>query len=416
MICSWDLNFAARGRESNATTFRHQVQAHSHWINDIVLTQNNSALVSASSDTTLRVWRPHSETNDLPVSLGRHTDYVKCLASPGQHATWVASGGLDHKIILWDLNRGGETLKIDNCADEKTEKGSVYALATGGSVLASGGPESVVRVWDPKSGKQITKFVGHTDNIRAILVNRDGDTIMTASSDQTVKVWSLTAGRCTHTLTMHNDSVWSLYSDHPRLAVFYSSDRSGLVAKTDSRNVADFDQGTCIAAFQEHEGVVRVVAAANSIWTATPKSSINRWPDVDTTAEIELPGTGPGLDSRPESPTLVASPSKPNGSTQKKKILHSSILLLSNTATFPGRDPERATIYSAVSVRNPDELDVVVPMYTTPEETIEGQHGLIKHLMLNDRRRALTQDTAGEVVMWDLLQVLRSFFRINGRF
>src|SRR5204863_2878398 len=144
--------------------------------------------------------------------------------------------------------------KIDMSEDRLTSKGSVYALGAKRSILASGGPERVVRVWDPKSGRLITKFVGHTDNIRGILINQDGDTIMTASSDQTVKVWSMTAGRCMHTLTMHNDSVWSLYSDHPQLSVFYSSDRSGLVAKTDTRNTYDIDQGICVAVLQENDG------------------------------------------------------------------------------------------------------------------------------------------------------------------
>lgn len=426
MICSWNLDLpllssssytsSSASKSAGATTFRHQVQAHSHWINDIVLTRNNSALVSASSDTTVRVWRPHSEITELPASIGRHADYVKCLATPDHYSDWVASGGLDHKIYLWDLNGGGEKLKIDACGDD-VNKGSVYALGTGGSVLASGGPECVVRVWDPKSGKLITKFVGHTDNIRDILINQNGDTIMTASSDQTIKLWSLTAGRCTHTMTMHNDSVWSLYSDHPQLSVFYSSDRSGLVAKTDTRNVPDIDQGTSVAVLQEHEGVVKVVAAGDYIWTATPKSSINRWSNVDTTAEIEVPpslgrrlSAGGPCDSRPDSPD--GTPTAPANGTAKQKIPHSSILLLSATSTFPAaRDPEQSTIYSSVSGKKPsdliteDDLGLVLPMYTSPEETIEGQHGLIKYLMLNDRRRTLTQDTAGEVVLWDLLRV-----------
>lgn len=380
-------------------------------------------MVSASSDTTVRVWRPHSEANELPASIGRHADYVKCLATSNQQSNWVASGGLDQKVVLWDLNGGGDILKIDTCGDEVTEKGSVYALGTGGSVLATGGPESVVRVWDPKSGKLITKFVGHTDNIRGILINETGDKIMTASSDQTVKVWSLTAGRCTHTLTMHNDSVWSLYSDHPQLSVFYSSDRSGLVAKTDTRDVSDIDQGTSIAALQEHEGVVKVVAAGDSIWTATPKSSINRWSDVDTTADIEFPNSsarrfsgGSPAESPPES-SSQGPIGTANGSS-KNKIPHSSLLLLSNTAIFPGLDPERATIYSSVSSRKPtevvndEELGVVLPVHTVPEETIEGQHGLIKHSLLNDRKRTLTQDTAGEVVLWDLIKVISHLLSI----
>ncbi|OJJ70462.1 hypothetical protein ASPBRDRAFT_56255 [Aspergillus brasiliensis CBS 101740] len=405
VVCSWDLNrplSGAASSKSGSTTFRNQVQAHSHWINDIVLTKNNSALVSASSDTTVRLWRPHSEITEVPNPIGKHADYVKALATPGNHSSWVASGGLDHKLYLWDLNGGGEVLGIDACGEDRTAKGSVYALGATSSVLASGGPESVVRVWDPKSGKLITKFVGHTDNIRDILVNQDGDTIMTASSDQTIKVWSLTAGRCMHTLTMHNDSVWSLYSNHPRLSVFYSSDRSGLVAKTDTRHSADIEQGVCVAALQEHEGVINVVAAGDYIWTATPKSSINRWRDIDTTAEIELPASG----ERQSSAEKDATKGLP------KKIPYESVLLLSNTSTFPNsRVPHDAAPGVASHAQGQasgsdmeDELGLTLPVQSLPEETIEGQHGLIKHFMLNDRKRTLTQDSAGEVVLWDLLK------------
>jgi WD repeat-containing protein 48 len=379
------------------TRFKTQVQAHSHWINDIVLAQDNSALVSASSDTTVRLWRPHSESTDVPERIGKHTDYVKALASPGNHATWVASGGLDQKVYLWDLNGGGEVLNINAGGDDSTDKGSVYALGAVSSVLASGGPENVVRVWDPRSGKLVTKFVGHTDNIRDILINQTGDTIMTASSDQTIKIWSLTAGRCMNTLTMHNDSVWSLYSDHPDLSVFYSSDRSGLVAKTDTRGSPDPEQGTSVAALQEHEGVVKVVAAGDYIWTATPKSSINRWRDADTTLDIEAP---------PDPARTIDSAAAPATSSDKgpKQIPFNSVLQLSATSLLGG-SPKVNT-----SEPNLETLGLTIPIHSLPEESIEGQHGLIKCLMLNDRRRTLTQDSAGEVVLWDLLKVTLIYF------
>lgn len=418
VVCSWDLDFPlsssvafpnSTAKKTPPTTFRRQVQAHSHWINDIVLTQNNSALVSASSDTTVRLWRPHSDSTEVPERIGKHADYVKSLATPGNHFNWVASGGLDHKLYLWDLNGGGEIMNIDACGEESTAKGSIYALGAVSSVIASGGPESVVRVWDPKSGKLITKFVGHTDNIRDILINQDGDTIMTASSDQTIKVWSLTAGRCMHTLTMHNDSVWSLYSDHPQLSVFYSSDRSGLVAKTDTRDSPDIEQGTCVAALQEHEGVVKVVAAGDYIWTASPKSSINRWHDIDMTVEIEPPADPDR--TAPASPSSERRPSKQSSKEPPKKTIpYNSVLLLSNTSMFPNsRLPETMTLRSIPNGQTDpdmeDGLELTLPIQTLPAETIEGQHGLIKYFMLNDRKRTLTQDSAGEVVLWDLLKV-----------
>lgn len=379
------------------------------------------ALVSVSSDLTVKVWRPHAGNGLPPQTIGIHNDYVKCVATPGSHSDWVASGGFDQKICLWDLNGGGEKLRINVGEEESSTKGSVYALSARGSILASGGPESIVRVWDPKSGKRVTKFVGHTDNVRDILINQDGDMIMTASSDQTVKVWSMAAGRCMHTLTMHNDSVWSLFSSHPQLSVFYSGDRSGLVAKTDVRGCADMDEGRCVAVCQEHEGVNKVVCAGEYIWTSTSSSSINRWKDVDTEAELQMSDTprhhrgSSGMSRSKVAPPPPAPSRNPlvNG-TGEKQLPLSSLLRLSNTAAFPGskaRDAEATIMHSGSSMRKPSEvildtdLGVIIPIHELPEETIEGQSGLIKHLLLNDRKRVLTLDTAGEVMMWDLLEV-----------
>lgn len=411
-----DTSKNSSSKKNASTTFRAQTQAHTHWVNDIVLAQNNTALVSASSDLTVRVWRPLSNESEAPQTIGQHADYVKCLATPSPQADWVASGGLDRRMCLWDLNGAGKKLEIEVGDEEKSEKGSVYALSVCRSMIASGGPESIVRLWDPRSGKRVTKFVGHTDNIRDILINETGDTIMTASSDQTVKVWSVTAGRCMHTLTMHNDSVWSLYSDDPQLGIFYSSDRSGLVVKTDVRGtLGEMDDGLALAVAQENEGVNKVIACGDYIWTATSSSSINRWTNVDSGSDIQLPEAyrhhrASSVASRPRH----LSPPIANGES-KKEIPAQAVLRISNTASFPTaavRESDAATTYSALSnmrkgseiIVDPD-IGVIIPIQALPEETIEGQHGLVKHKLLNDRRRALTLDTAGDVLLWDLLGV-----------
>ena len=371
------------------------------------------------------MWRPHGHETTQPYTIGSHSDYVKCLATPDRGANWVASGGLDHKICLWDLGGAGKTLEIDIGKVQDTVKGSIYTLRAKGSLLASGGPESVVRLWDVRSGKNITKLVGHTDNVRDILISDDEDTLLTASSDQTIKVWSIAAGRVVHTLTMHNDSVWSLYSNDPNLAVFYSGDKSGLVAKTDTRRAMEIDDGVSVAVCQEHDGITRVLPAGDSVWTTTSSSSVNRWLDVDTELEVETPPPSP-REERSKSPDAAkpaaAEPGAPttngaavNGVDHKKKIPHNAALRVSNTAVHPGRkhlgrlpNPSLTNLRKASEAMISDDLSLVVPIRGQPAETIEGQNGLIKHVMLNDRKRILTLDTAGEVVLWDLLKVYLS--------
>jgi hypothetical protein len=95
---------------------------------------------------------------------------------------------------------------------------------------------------------------------------------------------------------------------------------------------------------------------------------------------------------------------------------------MSTTARFPlfsAKDPDASTIYSAASARKPSEVltapdvGVVVAVRDLPDFTIEGQNGLIKHHLLNDRRRVLTLDTAGEVMLWDLLKVRIYWIDLN---
>jgi WD repeat-containing protein 48 len=433
VICAWDLGLDLQTNERSSdynappTVFRQQVQAHTHWINDIALAQSNQCLLSASSDITVKLWRPAATDGMPPQSIGLHSDYVKTLAVPSPTSDWAASGGLDRKICLWDLNGGGQKLCINVGDDEagsmsSKEKGSVYALAATNSVLCSGGPESTVRVWDARTGKRITKLVGHTDNIRDVLVSQDGSTILTASSDRTVKVWSTIAGRCMYTLTMHDASVWSLFSEDPDLSVFYSSDKNGIVAKTDTRDTIELDEGMSVAVCQEHEGVHKIKAAGAYIWTTTNRPSINRWQDVDLNgAEMDIPeGYAYSPHRSSISTTVTRYPSPParrdgapkvNGT--KKKIPLKHMLKLSNTADFPApavqdTDSDAFDRSSTPSGRRPtiDRIEVIVPqpMRGQPDYAIEGQNGLIKHVMLNDRKRVLTIDTAGEVVMWDLLK------------
>lgn len=59
------------------------------------------AVISASCDTTVKVWNAHK--GFCMSTLRTHRDYVQALAY-AKDREQVASAGLDKAIFLWDVN------------------------------------------------------------------------------------------------------------------------------------------------------------------------------------------------------------------------------------------------------------------------------------------------------------------------
>ncbi|PIA13383.1 WD40 repeat-like protein, partial [Coemansia reversa NRRL 1564] len=201
---------------------------HSDWVNDIVVANAGQTVVSASSDQAVRAWSPF-RPDEQAQAVGAHADYVKALAY-SEHREMVISGGLDRQIKLWDVGQGrpsnGPICSLQEFGNASPSS-SVYALACNkqGSLVVSGSPENIVRVWDTRAGRQLTTLPGHTDHIRAVLLSDDTELVLSGSSDTTVKLWSMRMRRCLSTYSQHSNSVWSLHSTHPRFQTFYSASR-----------------------------------------------------------------------------------------------------------------------------------------------------------------------------------------------
>lgn len=266
----------------------------------------------------IRAWNPHDPHRSmLPAALGSHSDYVKCLTY-ARESGWVASGGFDRRIKIWDVMESRP-----EPISEYDMSGSVYALASNpsGSTIVAGSPEKVVRIFDPRASRAsnpVAGLVGHADNVRALLVSEDGRHVLSASSDSTVKVWSVSMRRCLHTFTHHSDSVWSLFSSHPHLEVFYSGDRTGTVCKVDFENAGDIaTEGECVILLRNrdeskpgvsssNDGIHRIVAMDDTyLWTASNSSNICRWKDIPRKSKRQSASVAPPTLTRND--TVLAS-------------------------------------------------------------------------------------------------------------
>jgi len=62
-------------------------------------------------------------------------------------------------------------------------------------------------VWDARTGKERRTLRGHRGGVNGCAVSPLGDTIVSASSDNTLKVWDARTGACLSTLNVNGRLV-----------------------------------------------------------------------------------------------------------------------------------------------------------------------------------------------------------------
>ncbi|AAS54466.1 AGL024Wp [Eremothecium gossypii ATCC 10895] len=116
---------------------------------------------------------------------GHRTKVVTCFQFEGNY---IITGADDKRINVYDADR--EQFKLELVGHE----GGVWALKyAGDEILVSGSTDRTVRIWNVKAGKCTHVFRGHTSTVRCLDVVEHGGIkyVVTGSRDNTLHVWKL---------------------------------------------------------------------------------------------------------------------------------------------------------------------------------------------------------------------------------
>jgi WD40 repeat protein/serine/threonine protein kinase len=119
-------------------------------------------------------------------------------------------------------------------------QGEVYAVAFSpdGRMVASGGQDGTIRLWDPASGQELAKLAAHKGCVNQLAFTPDGQTLASASCDHLIKLWQPATHELLATLEDHADEVHSLaISPDGRLLASGSKDETALVWDFSTRSV-----------------------------------------------------------------------------------------------------------------------------------------------------------------------------------
>lgn len=190
----WDV---ASGREL-ATLYGHTAP-----IPSVTFSPNGQILASggAWNDNTI-IFHDISSGGILQYFSGDHQLSVWCVAL-SRDGRLLASGGGEGNINLWDVTSGR---KLHNL--QGVDWVLSVTFSPDGKVLASGSEgRGTIRLWDVESGYKLATLRGHTHRVSSIAFSPDGRTLASGSYDNTIKLWDVASGRELRTLSGHTGSV-----------------------------------------------------------------------------------------------------------------------------------------------------------------------------------------------------------------
>lgn len=218
---------------------------------DVVFTPDSKTLISAGGDGTIRLWDIATAKEKKQMLGGAEGIRQVALSDDGAlfaSQAWVKiKQGVqdgDHRIRVWEVASGKEAgvIQMPPRKDENSYPSPrLLGFTPDGSLITSA--DGVVRVWHPRTGKQLRQWsdkespllavafapdgktfaaveghqalrirdyatgrellplVGHRNSVRAIAVAADGRTVATAGDDQAVFVWDALTGKQLRRLT-----------------------------------------------------------------------------------------------------------------------------------------------------------------------------------------------------------------------
>lgn len=203
--------------------------------------QDGRWLATGGRDKMVRVWDMLTGANTL--MLAGHTDWVTDVHF-NQDGTRLISGGQDHSVRVWDTRTYSQTLTLEH--HERAVTG--VAFSPDDRLIASGSLDGTLWLGDAQTGETITVLPNYGGPVWGVAFHPNGQTLVSGSENGDIWMWGL-----------YHSSLLRLSSHSgPVTALDFNADGTRLASASwdGSVRVWDVNSGTLLTTLSEHSGPV----------------------------------------------------------------------------------------------------------------------------------------------------------------
>ncbi|KAL6776180.1 hypothetical protein ACKKBG_A20155 [Auxenochlorella protothecoides x Auxenochlorella symbiontica] len=183
----------------------HTFEGHQDGVYAVAWCPTKKDLVATGgADDKAFLWRvghdAFEETGGAFFQLDGHEDTVASLAF-NHDGSLLASGGMDGVVKVWDTETGACLQTLDGPGDAV----EWVAWHPRGDVVLAGTADFSAWMWEGRRGAWMATFSGHTAPVAAGAFTPDGRAVVTAGGegDASLRVWDPRSGACTASVSGH---------------------------------------------------------------------------------------------------------------------------------------------------------------------------------------------------------------------
>jgi WD40 repeat protein len=188
----------------------NSLEWHSKPINAIAISANGKYLLSGDDGGTVAVWNLTMSRQPIATYCNNNS-ILAVAASP--NLSQIASGDKNRKLQLRRLDAIANLRELRaDAGNLDSHNGYVCAVefSPDGQIIASGGADRRIRLWNTDTGKIIYTFDGHLESITAIQFMPNGKILISTGADRTIRFWDLESKQLLKTIEAHEHKIHAL--------------------------------------------------------------------------------------------------------------------------------------------------------------------------------------------------------------